>query len=117
MSVPLLQISVQLHIPMMDQWVLVQWPLVDLGATNNFIDVITAWALKIPLQCKVTPDLMEIIDGSPLSSSAVTEKTSPLETIIQGHWETIQFSTIYFLHFPLILGIPRLTCHHPLMHW
>lgn len=77
-----------------------------LGCSRHFINLDTTQTLQILL----TPGspvlyLVETTDRSHLSSRLVATKTVPLEVTILGHRETLKFSAIYSLHFPLILGI------------
>ena len=57
------------------------------------------------------------IDGRPLASGAVNQETSPVQLNIGQHTETIQLNTTTLGHFPVILGMPWLKLHDPVISW
>lgn len=85
-----------------------QLAMMDCGAAANFIVAKGAKTLQISLLPKPAPDLVEMIDGSPLLLGPVTQETIPLKAIVEGHQETICFSVIRSPFFLKILSIPWL---------
>lgn len=106
-----MQVPVQLHIPGTRLQNFILPAFINSGSADCFIDAVAAQILQIPLQYKATPDLVESTDSSSLSSDPVTEETSPLEAMIQGHQEVLQFGVIHSPQFPLTQSISRLALH------
>jgi hypothetical protein len=66
---------------------------------------------------KSTHVSVEVIDGRTIASSAITHETTPLEFCIGKHTETIVLNIISTPHHPIILGLPWLEAHNPIIDW
>jgi hypothetical protein len=91
--------------------------LVDFGTTSSFIDQTFVAQHNIPVVKKLTPVPVEVIDGRTIASGAITHETTPLELCIDKHMEKIVFNIISTPHHPIILGLPWLEAHNPIIDW
>jgi hypothetical protein len=91
--------------------------LVDFGATSSFIDQTFVAQHNIPVVKKSSPVPVEVIDGRTITSSAITHETTPLELYIGKHTEKIVLNIISTPHHPIILGLPWLETHNPIIDW
>lgn len=91
--------------------------LLDSGASSCFLDITFARSSRIPVVAKKKPIPVEVIDGRPLSSGAITEATSPLILTVGSHLEEISFYLITSPRHPVILGLSWLEAHNPLVDW
>ncbi len=91
--------------------------LVDSGTTSSFIDQTFVAQHNIHVVKKSTPVLVEVIDGRTIASGAITHETTPLELCIGEHAKKIVFNIISTLHHPVILGLPWLEMHNPIIDW
>jgi len=66
---------------------------------------------------KSTPVPVEVIDGRTIASDAITHETTPLELCIGKHTEKIVLNIISTRHHPIILGLPWLQAHNPIIDW
>lgn len=99
------------------QWISTS-AMVDSGASGNFMDLSFAQRHGVKFQKKLSPVIMETVDGSPLSSGPVDQETEPLEIIITPqHHEVLSFLLISSPHFPVILGLPWLQAQNPVINW
>jgi hypothetical protein len=83
--------------------------LVDSGATSSFIDQTFVAQHNI--------HVVEVIDGRTIASGAITHETTPLELCIDKHTEKIVLNIISTPHHPIILGLPWLEAHNPIIDW
>ncbi|KAH9535283.1 hypothetical protein CY35_17G044700 [Sphagnum magellanicum] len=58
-----------------------------------------------------------VIDGRTIVSGAITHETTLLELRIDKHMEKIVLNIISTLHHPVILGLPWLEAHNPIIDW
>jgi hypothetical protein len=91
--------------------------LVDSSATSSFIDQTFVAQHNIPVVKKSTPVPVEVIDGRTITSGAITHETTPLELRIGKHVEKIVLNIISTPHHPVILGLPWLEMHNPIIDW
>jgi hypothetical protein len=91
--------------------------LVDSGATSSFIDQTFVAQHNILIVKKSTPVPVEVIDGRTIASSAITHETTPLELCIDKHTKKIVLNIISTPHHPIILGLPWLEAHNPIIDW
>ncbi len=91
--------------------------LVNSGATSSFIDQTFVAQHNIPVVKKSTPVPVEVIDGGTIASGAITHETTPLELCIDKHTEKIVLNIISTPHHPIILGLPWLEAHNPIIDW
>jgi hypothetical protein len=91
--------------------------LVDSGATSSFIDQTFVAQHNIPVVKKSTPVPVEVIHGRTIASGAITHETTLLELCIGKHMEKIVLNIISTPHHPIILGLPWLEVHNPIIDW
>jgi hypothetical protein len=91
--------------------------LVDSGATSSFIDQTFVTQHNIHVVKKSTSIPVEVIDGRTIASGAITHETTPLELCIDKHTEKIVLNIISTPHHPIILGLPWLEAHNPIIDW
>jgi hypothetical protein len=91
--------------------------LVDSDATSSFIDQTFVAQHNIPVVKKSTPVPVQVIDGRTIASSVITHETTPLELCIGKHMEKIVLNIISTPHHPIILGLPWLEAHNPIIDW
>jgi len=90
---------------------------VDSSATSSFIDQTFVVQHNIPVVKKSTHVPVEVIDGRTITSGAITHETTLLEFYIGKHMKTIVLNIISTLHHPIILGLPWLEAHNPIIDW
>ena len=91
--------------------------LVDSGAASSFIHTTFVHRHSIDLQLKASPQKLEVVDGRPIASGAITHETIPLRLEIGSHAEDIQLNVADIGHYPIILGSPWLELHNPTIDW
>ena len=91
--------------------------LLHSGASACFIDKDFAERHKLPLVTKKCPVSVEVIDGRPLVSGDVTQKTKALDIYIDQHRSTVVFNVIKSPSNPVILGLSWLDRHNPDIEW
>jgi hypothetical protein len=89
--------------------------LVDSDATSSFIDQTFVARHNIHVVKKSTPILVEVIDGRTIAFDAITHETTPLELRIDKHTEKIILNIISTPHHLVILGLPWLEAHNPII--
>jgi len=87
--------------------------LSDFGASTYFIDKDFAEKYNLPLITKKSPVHVEVIDGRPLVSGDVTEKTKPLDAFIESHQSIIVFNVIKSPSNPVVLGLSWFDKYNP----
>ncbi len=92
--------------------------LLDSGAAGNVMSLEFAELHKIPLIPCISPLSVEAVDGRPLGTGRVTHLSQELH-MRTGllHRELIQFYILQAPHTPIILGLPWLRKHDPLLQW
>ncbi len=91
--------------------------LVDSGTTSSFIDQTFVAQHNIPVVKKSTPIPVEVIDGRTIASNEITHETTALELCIYKHTEKIVLNIISTPHHLIILGLPWLEAHNPIIDW
>ncbi|KAL0149928.1 hypothetical protein M9458_054760, partial [Cirrhinus mrigala] len=92
--------------------------LIDSGAAGNFMDVDFAKAHDFSLIPCTSPLSVAALDGRPLGHGRVKHTTSDLHlTTGTLHTETIRFFLIKAPSNPVILGLPWLQQHEPMISW
>ena len=85
--------------------------LIDCGATGYaFIDEIFARHHNFPLFPMKNPRVLEVIDGRPISSGAITH-LARVTLYINQHVEVLFMFVTRLGHYPIVLGIPWLRHH------
>ena len=91
--------------------------LVDCGASGfAFIDKDYAHHHNLPLHSLKEPRHLEVIDGRPIDSGDITHVVK-VGLNINGHYEQLSAYVTKLGHYPLVLGIPWLRHHNPLIDW
>ena len=90
--------------------------LVDSGASENFIDKAYAEASGIPMQQKTTPRRVLTVDRSEVTGGPVTHDAQ-IHLTINHHKEDIRLHCITIGNAPIILGLPWLKLHGPVIGW
>jgi len=90
--------------------------LVDSGASENFIDKAYAEASRIPMQQKTTPRRVLTVDRSQVTGGPVTHD-GQIHLTINRHEEDIRLHCITIMNAPIILGLPWLKLHDPVIGW
>jgi hypothetical protein len=91
--------------------------LVDYSATSSFIDQTFVAQHNIHVVKKSTPVPVEVIDGRTIASGAITHEITPLELCIGKCTKKIVLNIISTPHHPIILGLPWLEAHNPIIDW
>jgi len=90
--------------------------LVDSGASENFIDKAYAEASGIPMQQKTMPRPVLSVDASEVTGRPVTHDAQ-IHLTINHHEEHICLHCITIGNTPIILGLPWLKLHDPVIGW
>jgi len=90
--------------------------LVDSGASENFVDKAYAEASGIPIQQKATPRWVLTVDGSEVTGRPVTHDAQ-VHLTINHQDEDIWLHCITIGNVPIILGLPWLKLHDPVIGW
>ena len=91
--------------------------MIDSGATSSFIDIKFIKENNILTELKEIPIQLKVIDGRKISSGNVTTQTKQINLQINNHYEKITLDITKLGKYPIILGIPWLKQHNPLIHW
>ena len=94
--------------------------MLDSGATSNFISKQFVEEHKIPLERKNKPVPLSVIDGTPLSSKAVTHHTRRCDLTLgmeAEHRETLNLDIIPKANYDVVLRMPWLNVHNSWVHW
>lgn len=92
--------------------------LIDSGAAGNFIDRSLAHKLGIPIVPVDVPFPVHALDSRPLGSGLIGEVTAPTAMRTRGdHEERISLFLIDSPAFPVVLGLPWLASHDPIISW
>ncbi|KAL0150648.1 hypothetical protein M9458_054065, partial [Cirrhinus mrigala] len=92
--------------------------LIDSGAAGNFIDESFAKSCNLPLVACGSRVAMAALDGRPLGSGTVQAITEELELQTTSlHTEKLRLFTIHSPNHPIILGLPWLEKHNPVISW
>ena len=88
--------------------------MIDSGATSNFMHPQFSTRYHIKLARKAEPQILEVVDGRPISSGDVTHEARKVRLDFGNvHSELITFNIANIGQFPIILGLPWLKCHDP----
>jgi len=90
--------------------------LVDSGASENFIDKAYAEASGIAMQSKATPQRVLTVDRSEVAGGPVTHDAQ-VRLTFNHHEEEIWLHCITIGNAPIILGLPWLKLHDPVIGW
>jgi len=90
--------------------------LVDSGASKNFIDKAYTEASRISMQQKATPRRVLTVDGSDVNGGPVTHETQ-VHLKINHRKEDVRLHCITIGNAPVILELPWLKLHDPVIGW
>ena len=91
--------------------------MIDSGAANSFVNPTFIQSANIPSIKREVPREARVIDGRPIASGAITHHSAPFCLSIQGHEETISLDITAIGEYPIVLGLPWLSKHNPVVDW
>lgn len=91
--------------------------IIDSGASGCFIDQTLVRSHHLPMQLKSRPLSLFVVDGTPIKTGPVLHETGPICLLLGHHKETINLDIVPSPIFPLILGLPWLRTHNPMIDW
>jgi len=91
--------------------------LFDLGASTRFINKELVWQHNLVLVEKVTPMVVELIDGQNLSLGLVTHETKMSTVTIGSHNSKVVFNVISSSTNFIIIGLSWLILHNFRVDW
>lgn len=92
--------------------------LIDSGAAGNFIDTTFMETHNIPCIPCTSHLAVAALDGRPLGSGRIQTITEELELTVGAlHSEKIHLYSFQSPHNPIILGLPWLEKHNPIITW
>ena len=91
--------------------------MIDSGATGNFISKYLVRSRGLPTRKKKQQYDLQMADGSKLSTGRIDEETFSLPVAIQRHHEEITFDVVGMATHHVILGMPWLKKHNPVIDW
>src|SRR5216117_1989566 len=94
--------------------------MLDSSTTSNFISQWFIETYNIPLKRKARPIPLSVIDGTPISTKAITHQTVTCDLMLGSadeHREMLTLDAIPMATYDVILGIPWLNTHTPWIHW
>lgn len=89
--------------------------LLDSGASANLISEALVLASRIPVVKKTNP--YKVIMANQSVASTINYQTLPIWFSLGAHSERISFDVIPSLSYPLIVGLPWLVRHNPVVDW
>ncbi|KAI4888293.1 hypothetical protein NFI96_000532 [Prochilodus magdalenae] len=92
--------------------------LIDSGAEGNFIPTRVAKRLSIPV-VTLNPSLrLSAVDGDPVGKGVVSLMTPSVTMAVSAlHFEEIRFFVLDSSEYAVILGLPWLRMHNPVISW
>lgn len=90
--------------------------LIDSGACGNFMDPACAERLRMPLRAKNRVVPITGLNGESLGPG-ITHETEPQPMIIGNHFEIICFDLSPLGGYEVVLGMPWLRFHNPIIGW
>lgn len=92
--------------------------LLDSGAAGNFVTPTVAEALQLPLNTLSPPVSIQALDGGPVGNGTISQITSMVQlTVYSVHHESINFLVLPSMQHPVVLGLPWLQTHDPVVSW
>jgi hypothetical protein len=91
--------------------------LLDIGAFAYFMDKDFTMKHSLELIGKAHPAHVEVIDGRPLASGNVMEKTQFYEVMLGDQVSHVVFNIIQCPTYPMVLGLPWFELHNPNIDW
>jgi hypothetical protein len=90
--------------------------MIDSGATQCFINQSLINKLDISTTKLLEPIYLDVEDGRPIDSGAITRQTSHVSMNVRTHHERINFLVTNIGEHSLILGTTWLKKHNPLIN-
>jgi len=91
--------------------------MIDSGATGNFASRDLVRSLGLPTRRKKEQYDLQMADGSTLSTGRIDEETHSLPVTIRRYHEELTFDVIGMATYHIILGMPWLKKHNPVIDW
>ena len=88
---------------------------IDSGADESLMNWGLAKKMKLKVELLPQPIEASALDGSPLFR--VTHKTEPIRMTVGSHFETLSFHLYHAPQRSIVLGLPWLRKHNPLINW
>ena len=90
--------------------------LIDSGSDSNLLDTDFVREAELPTTEIDPPLAVNALNGNLLTH--ITHQTELLPLLVAGnHRESIAFHVISSTHAPLVLGLPWLQLHNPVLDW
>lgn len=91
--------------------------MIDSGATGRaFIDETFTQKYDLAFHVLESPRYVSVVDGRRIASGAITH-TVRVPVVLGGHSKMLQMFVTKLGRYPIILGIPWLRSHNPLINW
>jgi hypothetical protein len=91
--------------------------MIDSGATQSFIHKSLVDKYDIPVMQLPQPIALDVADGRPIKSGAITHKTCSVSVRVENHHEKIDFYVTNIGQHSIILGTSWLKKHNPRINW
>ncbi len=92
--------------------------MIDSGATGNFITSDFVKTRELPTMQHTEPYQLHMFNGQVPEDGRITRQTRPLPMNMKGgHHEEIVFDITKGANHAIVLGLPWLTKHNPVMDW
>ncbi|KAI4902633.1 hypothetical protein NFI96_002208 [Prochilodus magdalenae] len=92
--------------------------LIDSGAEGNFIHARIATQLRVPIVSLDSPLRIAAVDGDPVGKGVVSLTTQLIKMDVSAlHSEELRFFVLDSSEYAIILGLPWLKTHDPLISW
>ena len=93
------------------------YAMIDSEATGNFVNAKFVEKNQLETSLLSVPQVLNVVDGRPISSGMITRNLSLDLTMGGVHLESATMFVTSLGHFPIILGLPWLKLHAPNVEW
>jgi hypothetical protein len=91
--------------------------MVDLGATGNYMNLGFIKKLGLLGKVKAVPELIAGLNGENLGTLSIMTKSGTILMVMLGHIEHLNFNIVPTGWYDVVLGIPWLKNHNPVIDW